>query len=62
MSELTCFLGKKIVVQLNSGYKKYGILISFDGVFLTLEFKDGKRETIPLVSVGSVYPDEVRAW
>ena len=54
MSELSNFVGKKIVVQLNSGFKKYGVLLSFDSLFLSLEFRDGKHEIIPLASVGSV--------
>ena len=58
MSELNGFLGKKIVIQLNSGFKKYGVLLSFDNLFLTLQFRDGKHEIIPLASVGSVYLDE----
>ena len=57
MSELSNFVGKKIVVQLNSGFKKYGVLLSFDSLFLSLEFRDGKHEIIPLASVGSVYLD-----
>jgi hypothetical protein len=61
VSELNSFVGKKIVVQLNSGFKKYGVLLSFDSLFLSLEFRDGKREIIPLASVGAVYLDEVRA-
>ena len=57
MSELNSFVGKKIVVQLNSGFKKFGVLLSFDSLFLTLQFRDGKHEIIPLASVGSVYLD-----
>ena len=57
MGELNSFLGKRIVVQLNSGFKKYGVLLSFDSLFLTLQFRDGKREIIPLASVGAVYLD-----
>ena len=57
MSELNRFLGKKVVIQLNSGFKKYGVLLSFDSLFLTLQFRDGKHEIIPLASVGSVYLD-----
>lgn len=53
------YIGKKVVVIKNDGFKKFGKLLSADQAFIRLQFLDGREEAIPLVVIGKIALDEM---
>ena len=51
-------LGKKVVVQLIAGPKRFGILKSINQQVLILMFEDGAEKYIPVQNVESITLDE----
>lgn len=51
-------IGKKVVVKLIAGPKRFGILKEINQQVLILEFEDGTEKYIPVQNVESITLDE----
>lgn len=50
-------VGKNVVVTLKDGYKKFGRLIEFEGAYITVEFRDGRKEVINFGMISKITED-----